>query len=67
MDELAAMRERAQKIIDAEKKAHETDDPDNVSLFAFRLLRVKTAEEILGVGDSSRRSGTVTMKRNTDS
>jgi hypothetical protein len=49
MDELAAMRARAQKIIERENALLATDSPARIGLFAMRLLRVKTAEEILGV------------------
>ena len=42
------MQERARAIIAFGKQQCETDDPNNISLFALRLVRVHTAKEIIG-------------------
>lgn len=45
----AGSRERALKIIADEERLAANDSPDNINLYALRLVRVKTAKQILGL------------------
>ena len=41
-------RQRAEQIIDQEKRFAEQDDKNDINIFALRLARIHTAEQILG-------------------